>query len=372
MKPAKEQKPPGVPREPGKRARLLIILAGIILGQAVLYGPSLAGWKLLLPLDILTGPNVYLPQAPGTAAIRPHDDQLSDLVYLGEPARRFAAREVHAGRLPIWTPYYFAGTPFNWPILSPFHALQCSTESPVIVAWTQLLAAIVAGLGAGAFCRRVLRVSFWPAGIRGVVLSADGVFHFLAGIDGQPRRPLAALAAVWLWTGRFGADIRRRRWLSLLSRGFGCCQRTDWMSAARCCWYLGLYALWCLWDVYRRRFFQRAVAKRVLTLGLAQLGRGFDVVGSARFAVAGVCKDKGPAWSSRLEVSEARPPLGLRALPQVVLPNMYGSTERGSAGAAVESDIPNLPESTGAAYTGLLATLLGGPLGVVQPAVTGP
>ena len=36
-----------------KFVKLLIILAGIVFGQAILYGPSLMGEKILLPLDLL-------------------------------------------------------------------------------------------------------------------------------------------------------------------------------------------------------------------------------------------------------------------------------------------------------------------------------
>src|ERR1051326_7400198 len=41
--------------------RPLVVIAGIALGQAILYGPSLAGRRILLPLDILDTPQVYLP-----------------------------------------------------------------------------------------------------------------------------------------------------------------------------------------------------------------------------------------------------------------------------------------------------------------------
>lgn len=33
--------------------RLTIVLLGILIGQFILYGPSLMGRKILLPLDIL-------------------------------------------------------------------------------------------------------------------------------------------------------------------------------------------------------------------------------------------------------------------------------------------------------------------------------
>jgi hypothetical protein len=51
----------------------LLVLAGIILGQAVLYGHSLLGKKILLPLDILAQAGVYIPQTAETAGLAPHN-----------------------------------------------------------------------------------------------------------------------------------------------------------------------------------------------------------------------------------------------------------------------------------------------------------
>src|SRR2546427_13009368 len=104
-------------REPIRRrtTRLLIVLAGIVLGQMLLYGPSLAGRKILLPLDILAQPVAYIPRTPEIASIRAKNPFLVDLVFSLEPMRRFAASEFHAGRLPMWAPYHFAGAPFVWP-----------------------------------------------------------------------------------------------------------------------------------------------------------------------------------------------------------------------------------------------------------------
>ena len=58
---------------------------------------------------------------------------------------------------------------------------------------------------------------------------------------------------------------------------------------------------------------------------------------------------------------EVRPPVGLAALPQVVLPDMYGSTEYGSL-PVFPKGVEFLCESSAAAYTGVLATLLVAPL----------
>src|SRR5205085_2539135 len=94
----------------------------------------------------LTAPGIYLPGKSPVGALAP--SQESDLIFYSEPSRRFAVSELHAGRIPMWAPYHFAGAPFIWPKLSPFLALESCFASPIILAWTQLLAAMVAGAGA--------------------------------------------------------------------------------------------------------------------------------------------------------------------------------------------------------------------------------
>src|SRR5438094_604299 len=154
-----------LPSPKRRTGRLLIVLVGIIAGQAILYGPSLVGEKILLPLDLLAVPGVYLPKTPEAEEIVPHDVALSDLVLQFEPERRFSAAEIHAGRFPMWTTYQYAGSPLVWPKFSPFILLGCLVLSPVILAWVQLVEALVAGLGLYLFCRRALGVGYWPAAI---------------------------------------------------------------------------------------------------------------------------------------------------------------------------------------------------------------
>jgi hypothetical protein len=149
--------------QPGNHFKFLIVAAGIVLGQAVLYGPSLIGQKILLPLDILAQPGIYIPQTPETAKSVPQNGELSDLIYYSEPARQFAFSEIHQGRFPLWAPYQYGGAPFVWPKYSLFLLLECCAKSPVILAWGQLFAALVAGIGMYFFCRQSLRVGFWPA-----------------------------------------------------------------------------------------------------------------------------------------------------------------------------------------------------------------
>ena len=46
----------------GGFGELMVVLAGIVLGQFILYAPSLIGRKVLLPLDILALPQRVPPE----------------------------------------------------------------------------------------------------------------------------------------------------------------------------------------------------------------------------------------------------------------------------------------------------------------------
>ena len=200
-----------VPPDRARWWRWLLVVAGIVVGQFLLYGPSLLGRKILLPLDLLAAPGVYLPDTPEFRRIVPHDLALSDLVLQFETERRFVHDEYHAGRFPLWLPYQYAGVPLVWPRYPPFLLLACSTASPVILAWVQLAAALVAGLGAYAFVRRVLGLGFWAAAFSAWGYPLTGFFVFWQGfptggavywlpwlllaVDRATRRPGAAAVA---------------------------------------------------------------------------------------------------------------------------------------------------------------------------------
>ena len=84
---------------PRRLARLLIVLAGIALGQAILYGPSLTGRKILLPLDVLADPMYYLPRTPEVAKIELHNVGRMDLIDVNRTCA--ALRGGRASRRPI-------------------------------------------------------------------------------------------------------------------------------------------------------------------------------------------------------------------------------------------------------------------------------
>jgi hypothetical protein len=332
----------------------MILLAGIVLGQVILYGPSLAGRAILLPLDILARPTVYLPQTPEVAGIGVHNLSLSDLIYVAEPMRRFAATEFRAGRLPMWTPWNFAGAPFIWPKFSPFFALQSCTASPVVLAWSQLLAAIVVGVGAYLFCQRVLAVSFWPGAIAAWCYPLTAFFVLWQGFG-------VCVPVYWLPWVLLAVNETARRTSPLaplgLSIGTALVLTSGQLDVgAQVLLVAGLYGLWCLYDAYPGQWLQRQARKAVLSL---VLGWGLGILLAAPYVLPVLeYTHAGARMVRRSAGQEERPPVGLRALPEIVLPDFYGA----DGGKSVRFGRDPQPESAAAAYAGLVATLLFAPL----------
>lgn len=336
--------------------RLLVVLAGIVLGQATLYGPSLLGKKILLPLDILASQNIYLPHTPETAAIQPHNLILSDLIYLFEPERRFAASELHAGRLPMWASYHFVGAPFIWPKFSPFLFLQACWRSPVVLAWVQLLAAMVVGLGTYFFCRKVLTVGLWPAAFAAWCYPLTGFFVLSQGFT-------LVWSVYWLPWLLLAVDQTIRRVSPLAPIGLSVVTGLTLLSGqldvgAQVLLVSGCYAVWCWFNEYHKQWFQPQAGKTALIL-IATWSLGILLASPYVLPVLDYAQN-GARVAKRSAGAEERAPVGLAALPQVVLPKMYGSTERGSFPLYPKNQ-GNLQESTAQTYTGLLATLLVAP-----------
>jgi hypothetical protein len=340
-----------------KFVKLLIVSVGIVLGQAILYGPSLIGGKILLPLDILAQPGVYMPPTPETAKIVPHNIVLSDLVVLFEPARQFAISEIHQGRFPLWAPYQYGGVPFVWPKYSLFLLLECCTKSPVILAWTQLFAALVAGIGMYFFCRQTLQVGFWPATVCAWCYPLTAFFVLWQGFP-------TGLAVYWLpWiflaVDKTTSGTNRLAAVGLSVVTFLVLTSGHIDLAGQVLLGSGIYATWCLWRAHPGEWFQRkfrtAISMLILGWGLGFLLAAPHILPLVEYAKTG------SRMIHRSTGVEERPPVGLAALPQVVLPDIYGTTEKGSTFIAIERE-PSLPESTTAAYAGVLATLLVAPL----------
>lgn len=346
--------PPRGSCEGSRLARILIVLAGIVLGQFILYGPSLAGRKILLPLDILAQPGMYLPQTPEVMKIEPRNTSLSDLVEVAEPTRKFGYEELHAGRIPMWTPYNFAGAPFTRSNFSPFSLMASLVASPVILAWTQMLAAMVAGFGAYLFCRRVLRLSFWQGAIAAWCYPLTGFFILWLGFPTSPP-------VVWLPWILLAVDKTTRRTSAFAPIGLALATCLVLISgqidvAAQVMLASGLYALWILVEEHREGFFQAPMRKATAAV-VAGWILGFLLAAPYLLPVLDYARS-GARLGRRGSGDEERPPAGIKALPQIVLPYMYGTRETGSLRLVEGNEL----ESSAATYAGVVATLLVAPL----------
>lgn len=343
----------GPARGPMRRraGRIAVVLLGIAACQFVLFGPSLLGRRVLLPLDILKLPGVYLPVPLHGPPPQIHDLVCADLVYQFEAERRFVASEMAAGRFAMWLPYQYGGVPLVWPRFSPFLMVSCLTPSPRILAWVQLLEACVAGFGAYAFCRRVLRVGFLPAASAAWCYPLTGFFVFWTGYP-------TCGAVYWLpWLLLAVEGVVRRP-------GIGA---TAWLAVASCAVLIsghidvagqalivsGLFALWRL----GRRRRPREPASRAVVLLAAGWMLGFLLAGPHLLPLLDYASE-GVRMMSRGSGFEERPPGALTALPQMVLPDLYGSSRSGSFRYVKGNQI----ESSAAAYAGLIAALLAAPL----------
>ncbi len=165
------------------------MLAGLLLCQTVLLGSSLWGGKILLPLDILAGPGTYLPRRMSSPPWPQAQDALrSDLVYQAEVWRRFAVEEVRAGRLPLWDPYNYCGHPFlaadQGQVFSPYRLLDYAWPSPVALAWSAVLRALVGGIGTYLFFRRALGVTWLAAALGAWAFPLTGTMVLSGGYAG--------------------------------------------------------------------------------------------------------------------------------------------------------------------------------------------
>ena len=231
----------------GSAEKAAIVLAGVVLAQAILFWPSLSGQKVLLPLDLLKMEGDLIPMARGEKPAF-HNWVRSDLSRTSEPQRRYDAGEIHAGRWPMWRTYLFAGSPEVTPRLSPFWLLAISATSPAILAWVQLLTALVAGVGAYVFCRRVLQVGFQPALIAAWCYPLTGFFVFWQGffipynLAWFPWLLLAVDKTVRAARPWAGAALGGATFLVLVSGQLDVAGQILLSS--------GLYAVWCWIDQY--------------------------------------------------------------------------------------------------------------------------
>jgi len=341
--------------ESSRKTRLAVLLAGIALSQLVLYGPSLVGAKILLPLDLLAQGGEYIPVTAETQGIIPHDSVRTDLIDQIEPERHFVASELRSGRWPAWNPGNYAGAPvLQRPWLSPLSILLVAASSPVVLAWYQMLVALIAGTGFYLFCGRRLKVGYWPSVIVAWAYPMTGYFVFWLGCPTVV--PICWLP--WLLLA-IGETIRRPTLLWMCALGgivcaIQCSRQLD--AAAQVFLVGGAYGLWFLFATYGKDWFGPPARRAaIFTIGGCLLG--FSLAAPYVLPQLEYVRH-GDRAARRAGGTEERPPGSFSALPLMVLPDANGATQKGSYPLAAPFEI----ESLSVVYAGLFATLFLAPL----------
>lgn len=332
---------------PAAVGRVAVVFLGIFLSQFILYGPSLLGKKILLPLDLLS--DAASGGGGNGGATTPHDRLLSDPICAVEPMRIFAVNEVRSGRLPLWDPNNYCGAPFlaanQAGIFSPLRLLDYAWPSPVALAWGQMLRAMIAGFGAYLFFRCAMRAQFWPATIGAWIWPQSGFLVLWT------MWPLSA-AAIWLPWILFSVHrcIRRpgRGAILLLAISTACTIVSGHSATgAQVLIGSGIYALWMLW----RSRGARPIAGLVAIL----LGWFIGIcLASPQLIPTLEYMQQSLRMVNRRSAGAETPPIGLKALPQIIFPWILGTTRSGWI--YLGSDIPL--ESAIAGYSSAIMLLV--------------
>ena len=237
----------------------------------------------------------------------------------------FVAAELRAGRWPLWVSGQYAGKPvLQWPWLSPLSIMLAAIPSPMVLAWHQLLAAIIAGAGFYLFCRRALGVGFWPAVITAWNYPMTGFFVFWLGYP--TSAPVYWLPWLLLAVDRWFANPTGEEWPRSPWRPARCCaigsstSPRRYSSSAASTDYGGPTKPTAsnVCDVRRAR--RRSSPSPGWLLGFS-LAAPY-VMPIVEYASSGA------RTAERAAGFEERAPGGLGALPLLVLPDLNGSTRK--------------------------------------------
>ena len=341
--------------ESSRKTRLAILLAGILVCQFILYGPCLIGAKVLLPIDTLAQPNVYIPVGPETAGVVAHDAVQSELAYVTEPERQFVVSELWAGRWPQWNPAQYAGKPVTQgPWLDPLSILLAAIASPIVLAWHQLLAAMIAAVGFYLFCRRVLMVSYWSSLTVAWCYPMTGFFVFWLGFP--TCAPVYWLP--WLLLAVDGAIFKATlNQLAAVALAVSAVLSTSQLGVAF--QVLGVGALYALWRIAGRLWGTGMTRAALRAWGVPLLGVCLGLSLSAPHWLPIVAYARtGAVLEKRAAGNEDSPPGSLSAIQLLVLPDATGATRDGSHPLPGNYQI----ESAAGAYSGLLVALFLAPL----------
>ncbi len=132
-----------------------------------------------------------------------------DTAFVFVPFRQFLTDHFSAGKLPLWNPYLFGGTPAlaesQYQVFYPINLLLVITGAARGMGWTLAFHLFWAGLGSFLFMRQSLNLG------RGAALFGALVFAFGACLQSRLSIPVYTNAAAWLPWILWGYDHARLR-----------------------------------------------------------------------------------------------------------------------------------------------------------------
>lgn len=183
----------------GELARTAVVAGGVLIVALILfYGLDIAG---------------------GSSLFFTHDLGFSDIWHLNYPLKHFYQQELAEGRLPLWCPLLGTGFPLHAEgqvgALSPLNlVLYSALQLPLAFNWSILLHALLAGVFASAFARRV-GAGRGGSVLAGLVFALSG--FFIVHLKHLNMTEAAAWIPLLLLLLELHFTERRARYLVLMS-----------------------------------------------------------------------------------------------------------------------------------------------------------
>ena len=170
-----------------------ITLGLVAVAFVAVFGRVLIGDRVLIPADILYQ---SLPWQATSASHDAHNSLISDVVVETYPWFTVVREALLNGRLPLWNPYAFAGSPLmgngQSAPLSPFTLVALPFAPAIGMSLAMLSKLWVAGLGTALFVRQ-LGARWLPAILGGVAFASSS---FMVVWLGWPHTGVAALVTL--------------------------------------------------------------------------------------------------------------------------------------------------------------------------------
>lgn len=213
-----------------KRLYAILVLVGLFVLPLILFWPVTVGGKTLLPADV---PFQYTPWravADQFGVAVPQNQLLADLILENYAWKRFILESLHAGEIPLWNPYLFAGAPFlangQASTLYPFSAIFYVMPLAQAYGWFTVTQLFLAGAFMYVLCR-VLGIGRWGSTMAAITYQLSGFFV----VSVVFTMIIAAAAWLPLLLAMIECVIRRRAvfgrptvvlWVVIGAIGMGC------------------------------------------------------------------------------------------------------------------------------------------------------